>query len=100
MLDDVHVSCVDVLVLLHEVVGEYAAEQFGWVDRMLLGHDVCCLLHAVGGYDDAVVGLGVGCFDGAFEEDADGHFIDCLGFACFITDDFVEADVVFAIAGC
>lgn len=66
---------------------------------MLLSHDVGGLFHCVGGHDDGVVGFGVGCFDGAFEEDTDGHFVDGMCFGGFIADDFVETDVVFAVAG-
>ena len=100
VLNDVDVRDVDVLVLLHEVVGEDGAEELGRIDRVLLGHNVGCLFHAVGSHDDAVVGLGVGGFNFAFEENADGHFVDCVSFGCFVAVDFVKANVVFAVAGC
>lgn len=38
--------------------------------------------------------------DGAFEENADGHFGDGLDAGFLVALDFVHADIVLAIAGC
>lgn len=67
---------------------------------MLFGHDVCGLLHGVGGYDNAVVGFCIRRGDVTFEEHTDNHLVDCVRFGGFIADDFVQADVVLAITCC
>ena len=59
VLDDRDVGRVDVLIGLDEMVAEDGGEQLRRVDWVLLGHDICGLLHRVCGYDRAVVGFGV-----------------------------------------
>jgi hypothetical protein len=41
------------------VVSDDGGEQLGWLDGVLLGEDVACLLLGVGCDDDRVVSLGV-----------------------------------------
>lgn len=95
---DPHVCGCDVGVLFEKVFGEDAGEEFGGVDRVEFGHDVGRLLLGVGCYDVGVIGVCPRGRDVAFEHGADGHFSDGLG-AIGVAVGFVEADVVFAVAG-
>jgi hypothetical protein len=80
------------------VLAEDAGVQLGGVDGVQLGRHVGCLLLGVGCDDVGVVCVRPGGGDVAFEQSADGHFGHILGLVG-VALDFVEADVVFAVAG-
>lgn len=58
------------------------------------GGTVDGVFHGVGGYHDAVVGVGVRGLDVALEQHADGHFGDRVGPRGLVPVDLVEADIV------
>lgn len=47
MGDHLHMSDMDVFVRFDEVSPEDRGEEFGWGDFVLLGHDICSILHGV-----------------------------------------------------
>ena len=98
MHHNTHMRHAYMRVLLQKVIGQYTPEELGRVDRVEFGHDVDGLFLRVGGDDVGVVCGGPGGGYVAFEEGADGHFGYGLG-GVRIAVDFVEADVVFAVAG-
>ena len=57
--DDLDVGGMDVWVFRDKVVCEDGAEEFWWVDWVLLCGDVDCVLDCVCGDDDTVVCSGV-----------------------------------------
>ena len=59
---DLYLSFVNVLILVDEMSGYNSSEQLGWRHWVLLGHDVDCVLHGVGGYNNCVVGFGIASF--------------------------------------
>ena len=93
-----HMRGGDVRVGVDVVLAEDGGEELWRVDGVELGGHVRGLLLGVGGDDVGVVGVGPRGGDVAFEKRADGHFGDILGLVG-VALDFVEADVVFAIAG-
>jgi hypothetical protein len=88
----------DVRVGVDVVLAEDAGEELGRVDGVQLGGYVRGLLLGVGRDDVGVVGVRPGGGDVALEQRADGHFGHILGLVR-VALDFVEADVVFAVAG-
>lgn len=67
---------------------------------MLLGEDVDGLLLRIGGNNVGVVGMGPGGSNVTFKQRADSHFGNRLTFRSRrVAMDFVEADIVFTIAG-
>ena len=80
------------------VLAEDAGEQLGRVDGVQLGGHVGGLLLGVGRDDVGVVGVRPRGGDVAFEQRADGHFGHILGLVG-VALDFVEADVILAVAG-
>ena len=113
--DDLDVRGCEVRVGLDEVGAEDGGKELGGCDGVLFGFDVDGVFHGVGGYNHAVVGFGVSadlleeleqsreeivrCLDSTFEEYADCHLCDGLNTGPLVTLDFVDADIVLAIAG-
>ena len=56
---DLDLSFVDVLVRVDEMSGYNRSKQLRRCHWMLLGHDVDCILHGVGGYNNGIVGFGI-----------------------------------------
>lgn len=56
------------------------------------------VLDRVGGNNNTVIGLGVGCINLSFQETTDGHFCDGLDTSGGIAINLADADIVLAIA--
>lgn len=96
---DLDIGHVDVAVLFNEMASQDGGEELRGGDGILLGEDECGVFDGVGGDDDAVVGLGVGCVNVALEEAADGHLGDGVDAGGGIAVRLEDADIVLAIPG-
>lgn len=59
MRDDVHVSGMDVFVLLNEMGADNRSKKFWRVDWVLLGEDKNSVLYRICSDNDTVIGFGV-----------------------------------------
>ena len=117
MGDDLDVCSRYMFICLYEMVGHNGGKKLRRGDGMLLRHEIDGVLDGVGCDDSAVISFGVTGysqlvilemvlvdwhlrgFDFTFKEHAHGHLNDRLGARLLITVDFVDTNVVLAIAG-
>lgn len=98
MRGHVNVGNVNVWVGLDKVVAEDRGELLRRIDGVLLGEDENGVLHGIRGYNNVVVGAGVGCLNVALEQAADGHLGDSVDAGLGVAVGFEDADIVFAVA--